>query len=98
MNIVSDFKNFQEFFISLGWGGHTSIHCELCDFENYQEFFISQGWGRDTKLHCELCDFKNYQEFFISQGWGESKVECGRLGKFPGILYFSRVGGEQSRM
>ena len=56
-NIMSDFKFFQEFFISLGWGGHTSIHCELCDFENFYEFFISEGWGGDTKIHCELCDF-----------------------------------------
>ena len=42
-------------------------------------------------------DFKNFQEFFISEGWGESTVECERLGKFPGILHFSGVGGSRAQ-
>ena len=87
---VSDFANYQEFFISEGCGDNRSVR----DFANFQEFFISEEWGESRNVS----DFPNFQEFFISEGWGECRAECERLGKFPGILHYSGVGGEQSRM
>ena len=84
---MGDLANFQEFFISEGWGESRQ---NVSDLANFQEFFISEGWGERT-AQCEtwpisrnssflkgrgraeltLRNLANFQEFFISQGWGD---------------------------